>query len=468
MTSDEFRAEYRLLKCIAERGVQSYTAQATASGGAVMVHFLDDEAPEESRALLAQLGRLGASDRAKLLETVDVAGATVVVTQVLANFTSLPQWLDGRLGDRARVPADAPESRKGSDTPPAAVHPDRDASPDVAPPPPDSARESPPGFTELFKPPLSPADVLAAGDASPAAPEFAPPRPAAPGPADLPQPGARPGEFTQLFLGPAAAAPGPTDGASELPRQSPSLTHLLSGLAQSDGAAAPRKAPEPPAPPRQGTERGERSWPPAPSLLASVPPMVPPVPNSGVPPNGGPPAGAAAPSIASGNASGNAPRNAPGDASGGLPAAESPLTSWPFPPLVPLPEDGSTSAVFMRPPVLSAPPDAPPSARAQGPASDTIIPPPAMPSSAAKPASITPQPFAARAPGAGGLPPGASEYSRIIGGAARTFRDAPPIVQPPPVHGADARAPSYLPLAVALGVVVVATVALIVYFLVAR
>jgi hypothetical protein len=98
MTSTEFAAKYKLLKCVTERGARTYLAQQLALGRVVMAHFLDDDAAGDAMQVRARLDRLPIGEREKLLEVADVDGVTVVVTLFMPGFENLPAWLDKHTG----------------------------------------------------------------------------------------------------------------------------------------------------------------------------------------------------------------------------------------------------------------------------------------------------------------------------------------------------------------------------------
>lgn len=94
MTSTEFAAKYRLLKNVATRGARSFLAQQTELGRMVMVHYLDAEPAAERGDAVARLQRLTRPARDKLLEIVDVDGFPVAVTLFISSFVDFSTWLD--------------------------------------------------------------------------------------------------------------------------------------------------------------------------------------------------------------------------------------------------------------------------------------------------------------------------------------------------------------------------------------
>src|SRR3954468_22882008 len=161
MTSAEFATKYRVLKSLTEHGARSQIAQEVALGRMVMVHHLDVGSAIDRQRLLASVGVLDAASAAKVIETLDVDGTKVIVTQFLATFTDFPTWLaqhavsgeEKTLVMHAIVPPTAPPSPRPV-APPAAVPPSPPPlPPSVRPlptPAPPSSRQSGASFTALF------------------------------------------------------------------------------------------------------------------------------------------------------------------------------------------------------------------------------------------------------------------------------------------------------------------------------
>ncbi|UCC71413.1 MAG: hypothetical protein JSV86_13585 [Gemmatimonadota bacterium] len=94
MQSDEFRQRYELGRQLTESGILSSEA-ADSEGTPVMVHFLGGHG-DEAQLVLALLEQLDPADKARIVETVEVDGVQVVVTQVLEDFSTLEEWLEKR------------------------------------------------------------------------------------------------------------------------------------------------------------------------------------------------------------------------------------------------------------------------------------------------------------------------------------------------------------------------------------
>ena len=97
MTGDEFRSRYQLGERLTESPVVTHRATDDA-GNFVMVHFLLGS-PEVSQASLLQKVRdshdTSPPVRDRVLEITESQGVTVVVTQVLEEFSGLLEWLEG-------------------------------------------------------------------------------------------------------------------------------------------------------------------------------------------------------------------------------------------------------------------------------------------------------------------------------------------------------------------------------------
>src|SRR6185437_8941789 len=262
MTSAEFSARYQLIKPVADGKVRTLNALAVASGKVVMVHYLVGST-DENNAILARVRALPDIERLKVVETLDVEGHPVVVTQFLQGFESLDVWMSSHTPGGASAGAgaakqikvtmrrpDAPQPRLGSTQP---IRAGGGGAGKVAPPP--AAASATGSLTQ----PMA---------ATPKAPPAPPPAaPAVPPPS--PPPAKNGGEFTRLFNSmagnPANSAPRPAS-APQAPPAPP--------------FAPP---PPPPAPPRPATPPASVSPPvsapvekPAPPTPVAPPPPPPP------------------------------------------------------------------------------------------------------------------------------------------------------------------------------------------------
>ncbi|MBA4156465.1 MAG: hypothetical protein H0X65_03195 [Gemmatimonadetes bacterium] len=108
MTSSEFPARYRLLKQVTEGSVKTFHALAR-SGAVVMVHFL--EGPEEERReLLRLIEQLSAQERRHVLKVEEQDGRIAVVTKFFLEFESLHGWLAENARGSAPMAARASEA----------------------------------------------------------------------------------------------------------------------------------------------------------------------------------------------------------------------------------------------------------------------------------------------------------------------------------------------------------------------
>ncbi|HEY8258941.1 MAG TPA: hypothetical protein VIG08_14880 [Gemmatimonadales bacterium] len=204
MTTDEFNARYKVLKEIAHGNGRSFTAQETASGRAVLVHFLPENMLLAGRKLADTLDQLPARDRSKVLEILTVGKSSVVVTQFLENFESFDLWLQGRVAGGSAPPSSPPQEPALPAGDFTKLFEQSTAAPGPAkplpPPPPAPGRPPRDSFTELFQtppeprvhlhPPPSPATPpveilrlsIPPSGSSPSPPPPPPPRPAPPMP----------------------------------------------------------------------------------------------------------------------------------------------------------------------------------------------------------------------------------------------------------------------------------------------
>jgi hypothetical protein len=188
MTSAEFGSKYQLGRPIAEQPVRSYEAVESATGRAVMVHYLGDRASGETARLLSLIERLDPAAKASVLEVIEVDASLIVVTQAIDGFETLDRWLSARAPRKIRVRL----VKKEPDAPP---------QPGGATPP-GPASPAPGEFTRLFQ---QPAPQPAPPASKPPSVNREPPRPPPAGsPVGPPvgragPPPLAPGEFTRVF-----------------------------------------------------------------------------------------------------------------------------------------------------------------------------------------------------------------------------------------------------------------------------
>lgn len=99
MTSDEFRAEYRVGQRLTSGGIQTTLAQEARKGRIVLVHELAPASEPEQRRALILLRELAPNDASQVIGTFEVDGETVVVTKFLMGFTSLLGWLEASVAE---------------------------------------------------------------------------------------------------------------------------------------------------------------------------------------------------------------------------------------------------------------------------------------------------------------------------------------------------------------------------------
>jgi hypothetical protein len=420
---------------------KTFRARETATGREVFVHILfGGKPPGGGESLLSiLLGRMADRDPAKrgqVIEISDYRGMPFAVTAVLPGFQGLRAWLEG--GARpGPVPA-APEAhtKVGVFKVPAAPEDDFDrlfgTSPASSGPP--AATPPPPGpsasgrqegeFTQLFRttlgdvpaaPPQPPRAPAAAPSPPPVRPSAAPPRvPAAAPPPPPPPP-------------PQHAEPGPGE-----------FTRMFQAEPRADSAVMPALPPPSALPaPQPAPAAGEFT------RMFQASPQAAPAPPSPQPPAG--PAGLFPAQPAPGYAM-PAPSPVPSPALGGRPAGE-------FTQLF-----GSPGAPGAAAPVVPAAP--PPPARAQGATGVFSTPIGGPPALGARPSA------------------GPGEYTRVFGAQSSYAatdvspgQAAPPPPQtsaPPPGATAAPAAKSQMPMwpvVIGAAIVLLAALALLVYFL---
>ncbi len=500
MTSTDFASKYRLLKNVATRGARSFLAQQVALGRMVMVHYLDSETPEQRSATLARLEALKPPAREKLLEIVDVDGSPVAVPLFISSFVDFTTWLD-----HVSVPVAAPQTPppvkmaphapgeftrafSKMETPAAPPvmasrveeHTPQRQAPAAPPPPPPEAAKPAGDFTRIF-------GKVDSGEPRRAPASRAEPTPIAPKREDVDSP--------TLIIEAHKAAPRPAPSATP---PSPASTEGGAGFTAIFGRIGETRLPDElpaetpkPAAPTPGAGRVMQPMP-VPDFHQSPGPLAPP-PSAPPPQNGGgeftqlfqrlsatsAPPGSMAPSAAP-------PMSAP--PSFGLPS-EPPrsLDQPPRPDLMPPPMPSAAPPIVLPPPSLGAPTPPMPSFGGSLPAPMLGMPsPPISPSGPRLPevtglpnvqsnapnaAATLPSPWGVAPPAAGagsmfGGSAAQSEYTRILGRVA--VPPPPPIaIQPPAAASAAASSQkaskSMVPLIIALGVVLLLTVAIVAY-----
>ena len=262
---------YELLDLNRDIGVKTFEARELATGRPVKVHlFVHPSAPLQA-ALLKAIDKLPDEPRQRILERGKHEGTPYVVTDRLADYPGLSEWVQaaGHSAKEAKPLLETAGSWKVPAAPFAATPPAPvvSASPPPAPVPVSTTVSSPNAhselnqkFTELFATAERPivADSLLQAPPESAPNIAAPLRPPEPQPpAAVPPPQAKPeaGEFTRMFQSPVAM-PVATPSALAPPPLPPSTAPQAQAP---PAASAPLAAPAPPAttPPPAAKEAGE-------------------------------------------------------------------------------------------------------------------------------------------------------------------------------------------------------------------
>jgi hypothetical protein len=398
--------KYELLRPIPSSRFQSFHSRNVSTGKSLMLHFLDPE-DATSHDLLGLMARLPSDAKAIFIDHGDHEGVPYFVTDVLENFVSLREWINGRLGGGA--PAVASEAMAPAD---------------------DNAKTE-----RLLRPlapePPRPPDPVKAAPPPPPPPAIPPPPPPAMPP---PEQKAQPGEFTMMF-GSKGPAPGPSPAAADpiLPPQPPKVESkpAVGEFTQFFG--------------RMGEARIEDS-PIPPAAPAAPPPPPPPRHDSAF--GGAPPAAKQGPGEFT-MLFGKSQEPPPASYS---PPAYAPPAYTPPPPPVTAPSPSDTMEMLRAAARAPAPPSPPSPPATRGPA-----PPPIPPASAADSWSNATDAFRApelpRKPAAAPLPQaaGPSDFTVIIRGGTRSLPPEPGIAAggvagPPGVPPPAMPAPAVPPL----------------------
>lgn len=277
-----FTDRFQLLDLKRDEGARTFEAREIATGRPVLVHLFADARSPLSRVLLVKLDTLPEHERQRIIDRGAHEGGIYLVTDRLAEYGGLREWLkvhhedrpkpmDARGAWQIKPVAEPPVSTLGNSAEQTLQMPappvnepgafTREFAPPVLRPAPPSPSPSPspapaqPGeFTRLFS--ASPPKTAAPQQKPVPAPgEFtrlfqAPQRPA---PAPVPRvPAApQPGEFTQMLQAHGPSAPAP-------PAKQPSQTGEFTRFFESPMAPQPQSAPlTPPRPPSQPKDAGE-------------------------------------------------------------------------------------------------------------------------------------------------------------------------------------------------------------------
>jgi hypothetical protein len=503
-----FTDRFQLLDLKRDEGARTFEAREIATGRPVLVHLFADRTAPLNRALLANFETLPEEERKRVIDRGEHEGGLYFVTDRLADYPGLREWLKAKNDERKKAlnMAGAWEVKRMAPNPAVdsqlanlfqtAPHPvlepsavEAPAAPiltdtgeqtlqmptpvDPAPPPAPVVQAVPGEFTRQFAPPQFVPSVMRPAPSAPPVPapsanepgeftrQFAPPiqRPA---PASAPSAN-EPGEFTRQF-----APPVQRSAPSAPPVPAPSANEPGEFTRQFMPPPVMRPSPTPIAPAQQQGEFTAMFSVPKPAGQPSPPPQRPaPVPRAPVP---APPQSAgeftqmlqaqrpAAPPPASNKDSGEFANYFQS------PLAPRPQGSQPHmgsltpPPTPPQPKGaGEFTQIFGRDALPSPPPSPVPAA------------PPAPPSSNATQVFAAPRPMPpAPVPAPGGASQMPGEYTQMFAKpAALTFGQAPVTQQGPRVLESvpKRRNKSRLPLLLAIGAAVLLIVAVVVYFM---
>jgi len=254
---------YELLDLNRDDGVKTFEAREIATGRPVKVHlFVRATAPLQA-ALLKAIEHLEESDRQRIIERGKHEGTPYLVTDRLADYAGLSEWVQAashRSKSHAAkavkpaletagawkvspVPAAAETTAKAPATVPA---PTPLPAPAAATRPDGSALNQ--QFVELFATAERPivADSLLQTPPRPqSAAPVRPPEPVLPRAAAPVPPQAEPGEFTRMFQSPAASAPASSPATPQAPTAAKPEAGEFTQMFQAPKASPPQPAKEP-------------------------------------------------------------------------------------------------------------------------------------------------------------------------------------------------------------------------------
>lgn len=87
---------FELLELRRDDGVQTFHARELSTARPVQVHFLSAGAVPENLALLSQINRLPDAERRRVIDRGISEGRPYIVTDRLAGFASLREWLGSK------------------------------------------------------------------------------------------------------------------------------------------------------------------------------------------------------------------------------------------------------------------------------------------------------------------------------------------------------------------------------------
>lgn len=223
---------YELLDLNRDVGVKTFEAREIATGRPVKVHLFVHPAAPLQALLLKAIGRLPETERARILDQGKHEGTPYVVTDRLADYEGLSEWVQAaghhNKPDASKAAKPPLETAGAWKVPPAPV-------PVVAPAP---APNSPSSLNQQFSELFATAQRPIVADSLPQNPAPAKP-PAAP-----PAAKAEPGEFTRMFQSPVAAvsAPAPPPVAPPAKKEPGEFTRMFQSPATPASPSAAKSA----------------------------------------------------------------------------------------------------------------------------------------------------------------------------------------------------------------------------------
>src|SRR5438128_1963706 len=90
---------FQLLGLKRDEGARTYEGREIATGRPVLIHLFPDHASPLSRALLGKFEALPEHERRRVIERGEHEGGVYLVTDRLADYAGLREWLTGKNED---------------------------------------------------------------------------------------------------------------------------------------------------------------------------------------------------------------------------------------------------------------------------------------------------------------------------------------------------------------------------------
>ncbi len=233
---------YELLDLNRDDGVKTFEAREIATGRPVKVHLFVRPAAPLQAALLKAIDHLSESDLQRVVERGKHEGTPYVVTDRLADYPGLSEWVQAASHQSKSKPAKPVLETAGAWKVQPVPAPPPPAPPPAAPPAPAALPEESAlnqQFVELFttaERPVVADSLLQSAQRPQSAAPVRPPEPV------LKQAQAEPGEFTRMFQAPGVAAPPAPAPPPPAPAEVGEFTKMFQAP---KAAAAPPPAPTP-------------------------------------------------------------------------------------------------------------------------------------------------------------------------------------------------------------------------------